>query len=217
MPSLAQLAFLALHPEPGSRNLGTFLAQHIRQFEQFVPDGMDGETLARVPDEQLSPFVQRRLQWQRAQDKLRKAQRDKDKAEGAARQLELCPRQAGGALLEPAALFHASGDATVELLAFGLPSGPVAVRRPLLRRSLRVLGTRTDLRIFVDDRGLHFRWNGGLGGLNLRPQPIPTSSRTLVIDLTAATKPTVSAARKPSQPPAQRRWLADGFSELGLL
>ncbi len=133
MPSLAQLAFLALHPEPGSRNLGTFLAQHIRQFEEFAPDGMGGEALAKVPDEQLAPFVRGRLQRQRAQDKLRKAQRDKDKAEGAIRQLELCPRQAGGALLEPAALFHASGDATVELLVFGLPSGPVAFHRAMLR------------------------------------------------------------------------------------
>ena len=217
MASLAQLALLARHPEPGTSNLGTFLSKHIRQFEAYVPAGIDGEALAKVPDEQLAPFVLRRLQRRREQDRLRKARIDQDRAEGAARQLELCPRRAGTALLAPAALLHASGDAAVDLLAFNLPSGPVAVRRAMLRQALQVLGSRSDLHAFVDDRGLHFRWSRGRGGLNLRPQPIPAACRVLVIDFTAATKPTVSAARKPSQPAAPCGWLADGLSQLGLV
>jgi hypothetical protein len=71
--------------------------------------------------------------------------------------------------------------------------------RPLRRIHL-------DLVAWVDAEGFHFRWRGGRGALNWRPQVIPAGAETSVLTV-------LMRARRIRQ--THGAWLGDVLQELG--
>lgn len=74
-------------------------------------------------------------------------------------------------------------DPEKNYVAFDLESVRVAVHRHALARARSGLRNFLDLAAYVDERGLHFAWRAGRGGLNLRPQVQERAAEVLVVDL----------------------------------
>lgn len=73
-----------------------------------------------------------------------------------------------------------------------------------------------DLSCWLDSRGLCFGWRGGVGGLRLVDQSVgPQADAVLTLTLERP-RPKLVERPRPSVVPVERRWLADGFHDLGL-
>jgi hypothetical protein len=88
----------------------------------------------------------------------------------------------------------------------------VEVARSKLRDASRALRFQ-DLRCYVTDRGLEFRWRGGVGRLLLTSQQRDhATDGVLVVVIGRPELPARSAAERPSRTPA---WIGDVIAALG--
>jgi len=132
---------------------------------------VDREELAEF--DEASPFDRGRLislverahahrKWERDRVRARKL-------ELALIDLQSSARTSHGAVhLSVAALFRVNVNASRALLGFEFRGRVVHVRRTLLKKTRRALRYRGDVWAFLDEHGLHLRWRGGRGGLDLR-------------------------------------------------
>jgi hypothetical protein len=74
----------------------------------------------------------------------------------------------------------------------------VSVPRRLLVDTAKVLGGRPDVGAWVDESGLHFRWNEGRGGLNFIPQMVPAQEMATILCVNMPG--TSTASRRPWYP-----------------
>jgi len=121
-------------------------------------------------------------------------------------------------------------------VTFVLGEQKVSVRRAVLARARVALRPMVDLAVTLDPAGLHLRWHGGRGGLDLRPQKLsPEEQREslpVVFPDRVQNRPekashgradAISSPDVPSPPPASPRprerpsgaWLAEVLAELG--
>lgn len=100
-------------------------------------------------------------------------------------------------------------DSSKKYISFELPGARVPVLRAALAKARVPLRTFIDVTAYVDGQGLHLRWRGGRGGLNLRARVEERGAEVLHVDLRPA-------------PPVRRTLphpvhLADVLAELGLI
>ena len=93
----------------------------------------------------------------------------------------------------------------------------VSLPRNHLARIAKELGRRSDLVVAIDDRGLHFQWNRGRGGLNVLSQSIPPSEAMNVLFVglpIPRVKPVVVPERRPQ--PRARVWVTELLGHIAL-
>src|SRR5262249_47739509 len=87
------------------------------------------------------------------------------------------------------------------------PCGEFQVNLPrsLLVNVAKELGQRPDLLAWVDEAGLHLRWNGGRGGLNFISQCVPASEAMSMLTVNIPS-PVMASPRAPAP---RSRWFSD--------
>jgi len=191
------------------------LREHADYFAQRL--GVDPAVVVSAseqPDDLLAPRVFNALRALKERAADSKAILGNQKAQAAARDMAATAEWDGRrAWVNPGLLL---GDLLVDpsfkYVTLQLAGGEVSVRRALLFATAKQVGHRPDITAFVDQAGVHVRWNGGRGGLNWLPQILLSQERAsaLVVNLSNP-----SAARKPAPAgPAPSRWSWDVLTDL---
>ncbi len=94
----------------------------------------------------------------------------------------------------------------------------VTILRDKLKEARRALGF-SDLRCFIDERGLNFRWHGGRGGLVLVTQSVEKfeSGSVLTVEFQKPRPKTKPSFMAPSPIAPSPAWLGDVLLDFGLL
>ena len=74
-------------------------------------------------------------------------------------------------------------DSSKKYISFELPGARVPIARISLAKARAPLRNFIDLGAYIDESGVHLRWRGGCGGLNLRPQVEERGAEVLHVDL----------------------------------
>jgi hypothetical protein len=216
--SVAELEKLVQFAEVGGTNIGEYIASGGEELAQKL--GVEAEdlwALVHLPDQalaqQLRPWFERRA-GRRAAVHAEAVQRV---ALTAADHLAATARWKGdaavldvrallGELLVDTSRKHMLFDAT----GFGARF-QVSVPRSRLVDTAKVLGGRSDLGAWVDESGLHFRWNEGRGGLNFLPQSVPAQEMATILCVNIP--PPFVERLRPSLA-ATRAWFAEVLADL---
>lgn len=218
--SLAELEKLVQFAEVGGTNLGEYLASGGEELAQKLgAEAEDLRGLVHLPDDalaqELRPYFERRAE-QRA---LAHAAAVERLALAAADQLAstaiwrndaavLDVRVLLGELLVDTSRKHVLLDATGFWSRF-----QVIVPRSRLVDTAKVLGGRPDLGAWVNENGLHLRWNQGRGGLNFLPQALPAHE---MANLLCVTIPPPFVERPRPAPRPRSTWFTDFLHEMAL-
>lgn len=218
--SLAELEKLVQFAEVGGTNIGEYLASGGEDLAQKLgAEAEDLRALVHLPDEvlahELRPYFDRRAEH-RAAIHAEAVQR---LAVAAAEQLAatavwrndaavLDVRVLLGELLVDTSRKHVLVDATGFSSRF-----QVNVPRRLLVDTAKVLGGRPDLGAWVDENGLHFRWNEGRGGLNFIPQMVPAQEIANILCVTIP-PPYIERPRPAARDPSS--WFSEFLHEMAL-
>ncbi len=94
----------------------------------------------------------------------------------------------------------------------------VTILRDKLKEARRALGF-SDLRCFIDERGLNFRWHGGRGGLVLITQSVEKfeSGAVLTVEFQKPRPKTKPSLVPPSPIAPSPAWLGDVLLDFGFL
>ena len=210
------LARLARAPEPGTTNLGEYVADNATELAQVL--GIDHrwlEAARATDDEQVVDRIRGLLT--RARD--RHVQQDLERRRQ--RSLEAAERLGATATWTPDLWAELDVDlllgevladrtkrwiafTTAEAVATIIPKHLIAATAPLRRIHL-------DLASYVDPQGLHFRWRGGHGGYNWRAHEVHPSLADQVLAVPLRPKAVIRV-------PERRRggaWLGHILQELG--
>jgi len=223
-----------------------YLREHLRLLAE--PLGIDEQQLQELralEPEELAQALRALVQEQRMHIRAARARQVEEHANRAAAELGRTAQWMGEAadldlelLLDGVALHP-----TAKHVVFDGPSWTVAVPKQKLREARRALARLPGLEAHVDAAGLHFRWRGGIGGLDLHPQHIdrrelgqgllvglsrqalhavhqPAAQELPVEHLVPAATALPAAARAPSPARAARRggtWIGQVLSDLGVL
>jgi hypothetical protein len=186
-PELRELAALLRHPEPGSSNIGEFVAVHADELAPLLqarPDAL--RVTAGRRDEDLVGPLRERLRAIGDLDRQRRADHLAKVAMRAATRLGATARWAEeGAVLDvDLFLTDVIADAARRYVVFtDAVELRVGVKRTLLVAVARLRRIHIDLVAFVNAAGLHFRWKGGRGGYNLRAQPVADDDALILVEL----------------------------------
>jgi len=204
MPSSGELAHLAKHPEPDSTNLSSYLVEHFDVLRGYVPSTLSKLDLVGMRDGDLAPLVIRKLEHRRTIESEQRAELAKRRAQAAADRLSASPRRGGCVLVDPPLLFRdLLADSSASFIRVQMDEADHFFRRSRLWRVAREVFEKDDLRVWLDAHGLHLRWNGGKGGLNLRSDLLPTRRvQLLTVDLRSACAD--PARREPEQACGER-------------
>lgn len=210
---LKELALLVRFPEPDSTNLGEYLvanAEALAPFLKAMPANF--RSAGALRDEDVAPKLRHRLEGmgRRAEDERRA--RFAERAARAGAMLGATARwtERGAVLDIDLLLRDALADRTKKYVAFkGAPNIDVAVRRNVLAQVAFLRRLHIDLVAFVNADVLAFRWKGGRGGYNWKPQVVhpADADRVLAVHLPPAR---AAAARSD-----RGAWLGDVLRELG--
>jgi hypothetical protein len=237
--SLAELERVLRALQPGSHNLGHYLAAHSDQLSLLL--GVDADQLrglARQSDEEAAPRIHELLQRRAETSALRHQAARREATMGAAQQLAATALwQANAVSLDVTHLLGGLlADPNSKYIGFISPAFEVHLPRKKLVEAAHVLPRQyTDLVSWVDAAGLHFRWRRGRGGLTFYPQSVPASeaSQVLLVNIPApavekprptpafrarqqhvAPRPAPAKASTPAHHNA--RWLAEALTEITL-
>ncbi len=220
--SLADLERLVRFAEVGGTNLGEYLAECAEDLgPRLGIEAEDLRSLVHLPDEalarQLGPYFERRAEQRAAihADAVQRVSR------AAAEQLArtalwrdyaaiLDIRVLLGELLVDTTRSYILLDATGLAGTF-----QVALPRSLLVNVSKSIGARPDLGAWVDEAGLHLRWNQGRGGLNLRPQTVPAKDMVNILCVVIP-PPYVERPRPPRGARRPGTWFSEFLAEMAL-
>lgn len=188
----------------GENNLGVFLKEHpevVAALGVAIDLERDDAELAL----QLAPGIGR---YKRRSAQAHEQERSVRAEEGARRLALRGRRQWDRIEIDPELLLgDVLADGGKQYISFELDTCRIPIPMRLLAKARTTLRIFLDLAAYLDERGLHFVWRGGRGGLNLKPQVEERGADVLLVDLRRAhARPTV---RQPVL-------LADVLSELGL-
>ena len=200
---LRELALLVRAPEPGSSNLGEFLADNAGELAQVL--GIDPRWLeaARATDDQE---VVSRIRQLLARARDHRVQGDLERRRQ--RSLEAAQRLGATAVWTPdlgaqldvdLLLGEVLADRTMKWVAFTTDQAMATlIPRHLIAATAALQRIHLDLACWVDAPGLHFRWKGGRGGYNWRGHEVHPSlaDRVLAVPLRPRTVITVPERRR---------------------
>lgn len=203
LKELVRLYSLARHGEYN-------LAAHLVAYPELTADL--GVPLDTTKDDaelglELAPVVGK---YKRACSRAALAERDRRAEHGAAQLISTSRPDGERVVLGAGLLLGPASAGTHEYIAFELEAVRLAVPRRLLARARVVLRGLLDLAAYVDAAGLHLRWRGGRGGLNIRPQLPRRDDHVLLVDLRRR-----APQRAPA--PAPPVLLAEVLADLGLM
>ncbi|AUX37629.1 MULTISPECIES: hypothetical protein [Sorangium] len=171
--------------EPGSHNIGDYIAEHDEELSVLL--GVDtGELrgLAGKLDEEAAPRVRALLQQRAEARTLRHQAARRDAVLAAAQRLAMTAvwRESAALLDMSALLGDLLADVTIQHISLVSRVFAVHLPRKKLVEVADVLPRQfADLVSWVDRTGLHFRWRQGRGGLSLYSQVVPASESAHVL------------------------------------
>ena len=209
---LKELALLVRIPEPHSTNLGDYLASNAEALAPFLratPANL--RSTGALLDEDVAPKLRHRLERISRSVLEERRARSMERAARAAVTLGATARWTEyGAVLDVDLLLRdVLADRTKKHVAFKGRGIDVPASRNTLAQVARLRRLHIDLVAFVDSEGLHFRWKGGRGGYNWKPQVVhpADADRVLTVRLRPARPASVHARRG--------SWLGDVLREMG--
>jgi hypothetical protein len=213
---LRELLVLLRSPEHDSNNIGVYLGEHAERLAPILRTSPDSlRSTVALTDERVVPELRRRVASVLGDQQTARATQVSERSSRAASLLGQTVRwtELGGVLDVDLLLSDVIADRQNKYVAFTREEQPgVAVRRDLLARVAPLRRNVIDLVAFVDREGVHFRWKGGRGGYNWRPQVVPPHDRVLEVSLRAPAPPAASL------PVAGRgAWLGEVLRDVGLL
>jgi hypothetical protein len=223
--------------QPGSHNLGHYLAEHGDELAALLDVGVDElQALSSQPDEESAPrireLLQRRMEIRSAHHQASR----RDAALGAAQRLAATAvwRANTTAVLDVTILFgDLLADPDSRHISLVSRSFEVHLPRKTLVEAAQVLPRQfADLVSWVDPAGLHFRWRHGRGGLDFYPQVVPASewAHVLCVNIPApafeqarptpisrerrkeVTRPALANGPAPARP--NMGWFAEALTEI---
>jgi hypothetical protein len=216
--SIAELERMVRTPEPGTNNLGRYLAEHGEELAgRLAVDAAQFAALAELPDEQVAPLLKQLFEHRASECSAAHQAEVREIALTAAQRLGATAVWMNDvATLDVRLLL---GDLLVDTSRSYITLDAVALRggfqvnlpRSLLVNVAKEIGRRPDLVAGIDDQGLHFRWNHGRGGLTFLSQCVPASEAANVLTVNIL-PPLVKLHRAP----ARSGWFSDLLSELAL-
>jgi hypothetical protein len=204
-----ELALLVRAPEPGSHNLGEFVASHADALAQALDADPHQLALARaLDDEDFLPRVLQLLQRARRRHTERDFDRRRERSIAAAVRLGQTVRwtELGAELDVDLLLGDLLSDRIRKWVTFEGEGLSVIITRHLIAATRIVGRQHLDLGAYVDERGLHFRWRGGKGHYNWRSH-IPRPGLEAHV-LTVPLAPKVVPVVMPEPRVERRRWVA---------
>ncbi len=217
--SLAALSKIVAAAEPGTRNIGHYLAARASVLapELAVPVATL-EAAANVDDAELAPHLEAML---RQHELISRRARTNTAAERASTAATRIARSAiwekSVVHIDPSVLLgDLLADASHRYVAFFFDEHDITIDRAKLVDVSRVITSKTypDRSAYLDARGLHLRWKNGRGGLNLVTQIPGVLERDrvlhVVLERPAVAMPIVPVRRGGA-------WLGDILGEMGLL
>ena len=212
---LRELALLVRAPEPGSTNLGEFVAANAGELAQVLDLDPRWLKAARATDdEEVVSRIRQLLARARDRHVRRDLERRRQRSLEAAHRLGATTRWTDlGAELDVDLLVgELMADKTKKWIGF-VEMGGIAtvIPRHLIAATAPLRRIHIDLASFVDDDGLHFRWRGGRGGYNWVSREVDARFADQVL--------TVPLAPRVCVPVRQRRregaWLGQILREMG--
>jgi hypothetical protein len=213
-----ELAQLVRTPEPGSSNLGEFVADNAVEVAQVL--GMDARWLGAAratDDEEIAPRIRQLLQRARDRHVQEDLERRRQRSLEAAERLGASARwttDLGAELNVDLMLGELLADRTKKWVAFTTADAVATiVPRHLVAATAPLRRLHIDLASWVDPQGLHFRWRGGKGGYRWRPHEVDPRFADLVLTVPLAPRVALHV-------PERRRggaWLGHILQELGYL
>jgi hypothetical protein len=210
-----ELALLVRAPEPGSNNLGEFVANNGNELAQALGvNPLQLEAASALDDEDLAARVRPLLKRMRDRQVQQDLERRRARSLAAATRLGETARwtDLGAELDVDLLLGELLADRTKRWVAFHQPSGfRVTIARHLVAATAPLRRLHMDLAASVGAAGLHFRWRGGRGGYNWRSAEVDQRFGDLVLTV-------LLAPRVALRVPERRRggaWLGQILRELG--
>jgi hypothetical protein len=213
---LRELAFLARAPEPGSTNLGEYLANNAGELAQVLgTPAKKLEAMRSLDDEHLTPFVRGFVQRARSHQVQEDLERRRQRSLEAASRLGATARRTelGYELDVDILLGELLADRSKKWVRFVAPDQSFVTTIPmhLLSAARPLRHVHIDLAGWVDD-GLHLRWRGGKGGINAFSRDVHTSFEDRIL--------AVPLAAKIVHVPERRRggaWLGHILEQMGFV
>jgi hypothetical protein len=212
---LRELALLVRAPEPGSNNLGEYVANNATELAQAL--GIDPrwlEAARATDDEQVVSRIRQLLARARdhrvQQDLERRRQRSLEAAERLG--VTATWTDLGAELDVDLLLGEVLADRTKRWVAFTTDQAVATIiPRHLLAATVPLRRLHIDLASWVEPQGLHFRWRGGRGGYNWRAHEVHPSlaDQVLAVPLRPKTVTTVPERRRGGA------WIRTILAEMG--
>lgn len=218
--SLAELEKLVQFAEVGGTNIGEYLASGGEDLAQKLGAAAeDLRALVHLPDEALAEQLGRNFERRAEQRAASHGEAVRRLAFAAAEQLAatavwrneaavLDVRVLLGELLVDTTQSYILLDATSFSSRF-----QVSLPRSLLVNVAKVVRARTDIGAWLDEDGLHFRWNRGRGGFNFIPQAVPAQEMANILCVNIP-PPYVERPRPAARRPSS--WFTDFLHEMAL-
>jgi hypothetical protein len=207
-----------------------YLADHVDLL--VAPLGLSQQQAAELhllePDE-LARQLRGLVDHRRAASRAARAREAEERAMVAAAALGRSAEWHGPtARVDPRLLLgDLPGHPTAKLIGFEGPGWVIALSKAKLREARGALGRIPGLEALVDTQGLHVRWHGGRGGIDLYPQPVGRHScePAVLVRLASPAEHAVEwrvavQQRSPKTATTNRRggaWLGQVLTDLGLL
>jgi hypothetical protein len=212
---LRELALLVRAPEPGSNNLGEYVADNATELAQVLGLPVGSLEAARaVDDEAVAPRVHHLLRRARDHRVQQDLERRRQRSLEAAERLGVTATWTDlGAELDVGLLLgEVLADRTKRWVAFTTDQAVATIiPRHLLAATVPLRRLHIDLASWVDPQGLHFRWRGGRGGYKWRAHEVHPSLADQVLSVPLRPKTVIRV-------PERRRggaWLRHILQELG--
>jgi hypothetical protein len=175
-------------PEHDSHNIGVYLAAHAEALAPVLRSSPESLRAAgKLTDERVVPQLRKRVASVLGHHQLDRATRISERSSRAACLLGRTVRwtEIGAVLDVDVLLRDVIADRQKKYVAFRWEEqAAVAVRRETLAAVAPLRRNVLDLVAFVNEDGVHFRWKGGRGGYNWRPQVVPPAEKSRVLDVT---------------------------------
>jgi hypothetical protein len=167
-----ELALLVRAPEPGTSNLGEFVANHADELAQALDADPHKLALARALDDgEFLPHITRLLEQARRRRGRDDLNRRRERSIAAAIRLGRSARwtELGAELDVDLLLGEVLADQIRKWVTFEGEGLTVTIPRHLIAATRLVARQHLDVGAYIDEHGLHFRWRAGRGRYNWRP------------------------------------------------
>lgn len=184
---LRELVLLLRSPEHDSHNIGVYLAAHADTLAPVLRSSPESlRAASSLTDERVAPQLRKRVASVLDHHQLDRATRVAERSSRAACLLGRTVRwtELGAVLDVDVLLRDVIADRQKKYIAFRWGAQhAVAVRRETLAGVAPVRRNVLDLVAYVNEGGIHFRWKGGRGGYNWRPQVVPPAEKGRVLEV----------------------------------